>query len=173
MLWWVRWWTNPPLVTIKPDKTVKSSNFSTLEFKGTHFMENYWTSERNGRGLLHAYAWLCQCSSSIRAGQAVNTSSSIPSGRQGSLDLEHCHTGDLCGKQTELASGSLSLRVGLLQTSKWTRDLTGSSSSQRGPDLICLELTRGCVHCYTGQRGSLCPWMMETQACEVRHERVQ
>ena len=125
------------------------------------------------RGLLQANPWLYQCSSSIRAGQAVNTRSIIPSVKQGSLDLEHCHSGDLCGKQTELASGFLSLRIGLLQTSKWARDLTGSSSSQRGPDLLCLGLTRGCVHCCTGQRGSLCPWMMETQACEVRHERVQ
>lgn len=93
----ITWLTNLPSATITLDKTVKNNSFSTVGFKGIHFMKTIelqggtvWVYDIFATGCSHANPWLCQYSSSVRAGQVIKTSSFVTSAREGWLDLEYC-----------------------------------------------------------------------------------
>lgn len=101
----MRWLTNPPSKSnYKAEQTVKSNNFSTLQFKGMHFLkimrlqgETVRVHHVFARGCSHLHLWLCQCSSSLRVGQAVKTGSSITSAIEDYPIWSNC-SGDVCGK---------------------------------------------------------------------------
>lgn len=74
MMEWSDWQILPQKATIKLNKTVKSSNFSPLEFKGMNFVKTMKLRGETVRvydvlagSCFHRPLWLCQGSSSLRA----------------------------------------------------------------------------------------------------------